>query len=59
MLSQESGNYGVDIPKNVWDKLEALEAGRIFECKEGAFVQHEIDCYYLAWLLMLGSRIVS
>ena len=27
VLSQESGNYGVDIPKNVWHKLEALELG--------------------------------
>ncbi len=25
VLSQESGNYGVDIPKNVWHQLEALE----------------------------------
>ena len=36
VLSQESGNYGVDIPKNVWHKLESLESGRvIFERKEG------------------------
>ena len=42
VLSQESGNYGVDIPKNVWHKLEALESGSvIFECKEGPFVEHE------------------
>ena len=42
VLSQESGNYGVDIPKNVWHKLESLEAGSvIFECKEGSFVEHE------------------
>lgn len=42
VLSQESGNYGVDIPKNVWHKLEALESGSvIFECKEGPFVPHE------------------
>ena len=42
MLSLESGNYGVDIPKNVWHMVEALEAGSvIFECKEGAFVEHE------------------
>ena len=35
-LSQESGNYGVDIPKNVWHMVEALEPGSvIFECKEG------------------------
>ena len=27
VLSQESGNYGVDIPKNVWHMVEALEAG--------------------------------
>jgi cupin fold WbuC family metalloprotein len=44
VLSQESGNYGVDIPKNVWHKLESLESGSvIFECKEGPFVAHEID----------------
>ena len=28
--------------KNVWQRLEALEAGSvIFECKEGPFVEHE------------------
>ena len=42
VLSQEIGNYGVDIPKNVWHKLESLESGSvIFECKEGPFVEHE------------------
>ena len=42
VLSQESGNYGVDTPKNVWHKLESLESGSvIFECKEGPFVPHE------------------
>ena len=42
VLSRESGNYGVDIPKNVWHKLESLEPGSvIFECKEGPFVEHE------------------
>ena len=42
VLSQESGNYGVDIPKNVWHKLESLELGSVvFECKEGPFVEHE------------------
>lgn len=42
VLSQESDNYGVDIPKNVWHKLESLESGSvIFECKEGPFVEHE------------------
>ena len=44
VLTQESGNYGVDIPKNVWHKLESLEPGSvIFECKEGPFVEHEED----------------
>ena len=42
VLSQKSGNYGVDIPKNVWHKLESLKSGSvIFECKEGPFVEHE------------------
>lgn len=42
VLRQESGNYGVDIPKNVWHMVEALEAGSvIFECKEGAVGEHE------------------
>ena len=44
VLSQESGNYGVDIPKNVLHKLESLESGSvIFECKEGPFVEHEVE----------------
>ena len=44
VLSQESGNYGVDIPKNVWHKLEPLELGSVvFECKEGAVVEHEVE----------------
>lgn len=44
VLSQESGNYGVDIPKNVWHKLESLEPGSvIFECKQGPFVPHDAE----------------
>ena len=44
VLSQESGNYGADIPKNVWHKLESLESGSvIFECKEVPFVKHEVE----------------
>ena len=44
VLSQESGNYGVDIPKNVWHKLESLEPGSvIFECKEGPFIPHDAE----------------
>ncbi|MDT3388516.1 MAG: WbuC family cupin fold metalloprotein [Bacteroidota bacterium] len=41
-LRQESGSYGVDIPKNVWHMVEALEAGSgRFECEEGAVGEHE------------------
>ena len=44
VLSQESGHYGVDIPKNVWHKLEAIEQNSyIFECKEGAVGEHEVE----------------
>ena len=44
VLCQEDGRYGVDIPKNVWHNLEAIEADSvIFECKEGPFVEHEVD----------------
>jgi cupin fold WbuC family metalloprotein len=41
-LCPEEGRYGVDIPKNVWHNLEAIEPDSvIFECKEGPFVPHE------------------
>lgn len=44
VLCPEEGKYGVDIPKNVWHNLEALESNSvIFECKEGPFVPHEVD----------------
>jgi len=36
VLSQESGNYGVDISKGVWHMVEALVLGSVvFECKDG------------------------
>ena len=42
VLCPEEGLYGVDIPKNVWHKVESLESNSvIFECKEGPFVPHE------------------
>lgn len=42
ILSQEDGCYGVNIPKNVWHTLEALEPNScIFESKQGPFVPHE------------------
>ena len=58
VLSQESGGYGVDIPKGVWHMVEALVLGSVvFECKAGPFsrlassnerpeverVAHEVD----------------
>lgn len=43
VLSQEDGVYGIDIPKNVWHKLEALTSSVIFECKQGPFVPHEVE----------------
>lgn len=44
LLCPDSGQYGVNIPKGVWHTLESLEAGAvIFECKEGPFVEHEVD----------------
>ena len=43
ILSQEIGQYGVNIPKNVWHTLEALESSMLFECKEGPFVPHEVE----------------
>ena len=33
----------MNIPKEVWHTLEALESSIIFECKEGSFVPHEVD----------------
>ena len=44
LLCAEDGVYGVDIPKNVWHKLEAIESSVIFECKEGPYVVHNLFC---------------
>ena len=44
MLCVEEGRYGVNIPKAVWHTIEAIEPGScIFECKQGPFVEHEVD----------------
>ena len=44
VLYADEGRYGVNIPKGVWHKLEAIEPNSvIFECKEGPFVPHEVD----------------
>ena len=43
-LCSEEDKYGVNIPKGVWHKLEAMEPdSMIFECKEGPFVEHKED----------------
>ncbi len=36
----------MDMPKNVWhglECLECLEPAVLLECKEGPFVEHEVD----------------
>ena len=43
IICQEEGTYGVDIPKNIWHDVECLEPSVLFECKEGPFVEHEVD----------------
>ena len=44
VLCADEGRYGVNIPKGVWHTIEALEPGScIFECKQGPFVEHEVD----------------
>ena len=43
ILSHEDGKYGVDIPKNVWHGVECLEPSVLLECKEGPFIEHEVD----------------
>ncbi len=44
MLCAEEGRYGVNIPKGMWHTIEAMETNSvIFECKEGPFVEHEVD----------------
>ena len=43
ILCHEEGCYGVDIPKNVWHGVECIESSVLLECKEGPFVEHEVD----------------
>ena len=44
ILNINEGQYGMNIPKGVWHKVESLESGSVlFECKEGPFVPHEKD----------------
>lgn len=46
VLCAEDGVYGVDIPKNVWHKLEAIESSVIFECKQGPYVPQKWKGYW-------------
>ena len=42
VLNPSEGRYGVNVGKNVWHTVEALEPSSvIFECKEGPYVPHE------------------
>ena len=41
VLNPSEGKYGVNIGKNVWHIVEALEPSVLFEVKEGPFVPHE------------------
>ena len=42
ILSPTEGRYGVNVEKNVWHTVEALEPNSVlFECKEGPYVPHE------------------
>lgn len=43
VLNPQEGRYGVNIGKNVWHTVEALESSVIFECKEGPYVPHEVE----------------
>ena len=44
VLCAGEGRYGVNIPKGVWHTIEAMEPNScIFECKDGPFVEHEVD----------------
>lgn len=43
VLNPMEGRYGVNIGKNVWHTVEALESSALFECKEGPYVPHEVE----------------
>ena len=44
VLSPTEGRYGVNVEKNVWHTVEALEPNSvIFECKEGPYLPHEVE----------------
>ena len=44
VISPTEGRYGVNVEKNVWHTVEALEPDSvIFECKEGPYVPHDVE----------------
>jgi len=43
VLGHNDHKYGVDIPQNVWHDVECLEPSVLLECKEGPFVEHEVE----------------
>ena len=43
VLSPEDGRFGADIPKNTWHGVECIKPSVLLECKEGPFVEHEVD----------------
>lgn len=43
LLTLDNRHYGVNIPKNVWHTIQCLESSILFECKEGPFVEHEVE----------------
>ncbi len=44
VLCPEEGRYGANVPKGVWHTLESHKSGSVvFECKEGPFVEHEVE----------------
>lgn len=43
LLTLDNRHYGVNIPKNVWHTIQCIESSILFECKEGPFVEHEVE----------------
>ena len=53
VLNPSEGRYGVNVGKNVWHTVEALEPGSvIFECKEGPYVPHEEEGTLVSDIIM-------
>lgn len=43
VLDPKEGNFGVQIPANIWHSLEVQVSGSvIFEVKEGPYIPHEV-----------------